>query len=93
MMSSLVFAVQFRWRWLCWSSNRSGWPKSMRREQTSLRLKKCGYHLIQTAGVVTFSLLINGSMAGVLYKVLHVYDVNPSMKVIQQLAVKASICK
>ena len=44
--------------------------------------------LIQTAGVVTFSLVINGSLAGVLYKSLHVYESNPSMKVIQQLAVK-----
>ena len=44
--------------------------------------------LIQVAGVVTLSLLINGSMAGILYKCLHVYETNPSMKVIQKLAVQ-----
>lgn len=44
--------------------------------------------LIQTAGVVSLSLLINGSLAGVLYKALHVYAVNPSMEVIQNLAMQ-----
>ena len=43
--------------------------------------------LIQVAGVVSLSLLVNGSLAGVVYKCLHVYKSNPSMTVIQELAI------